>query len=112
MYFFFVYVRKNKKTDLNFAFNLRMSSKNSHYSFEGFERLSSLKLETLNISANEFNKTIMKSLGAITSIKTLALSKINLDGSYHIQGMWFDCIIPARSNYILKLSRLVHFCFH
>ena len=56
--------------------------------FIGFEGLSSLKkLEILDISGNEFNKSVIKYLGAITSLKTLILRKIELSGSFPIQGM-------------------------
>ena len=56
--------------------------------FKGSKGLSSLKkLEILDISGNKFDKSVIKSLGAITSLKTLVLRSIDLNGSFPIQGM-------------------------
>ncbi|KAF8407260.1 hypothetical protein HHK36_006387 [Tetracentron sinense] len=47
---------------------------------EGFERLSGLKrLETLNLNENSFNNSILPSLGALTSLKTLFLRANRLE---------------------------------
>ncbi|KAL6312624.1 hypothetical protein AAG906_006776 [Vitis piasezkii] len=55
--------------------------------FIGFKGLSSLKkLQILDISGNQFDK-MSKSLGSITSLKTLVLCRIGLNGSFPIQGI-------------------------
>ncbi|KAF5464158.1 hypothetical protein F2P56_014255 [Juglans regia] len=57
---------------------------------EGFEKLSTLKnLEILNLGYNFFghdNSHIVQSLGAITSLKTLNLTKNKLEGYFPAQG--------------------------
>ena len=54
--------------------------------FIGFEGLSSLKkLEIFDISGNEFDMSVIKYLGEITSLKTLILRNIELSGSFLIQ---------------------------
>ncbi|RVW75201.1 hypothetical protein CK203_061758 [Vitis vinifera] len=68
--------------------NLSANSFDGFIENEGFKGLSSLKkLEILDISGNEFDKSALKSLGAITSLKTLTISSMGLDGSFPIQGM-------------------------
>ena len=65
--------------------------------FTGFKGLSSLKkLEILDISGNEFDKSALKSLGAITSLKTLAIRSMGLDGSFPIQGMLYVHIVSSK----------------
>ncbi|KAF8407173.1 hypothetical protein HHK36_006299 [Tetracentron sinense] len=50
---------------------------------EGFERLSRLKrLEFLNLDANNFGSSILPSLGALTSLKSLSLRDNTLGGSF------------------------------
>ncbi|KAF8393135.1 hypothetical protein HHK36_021376 [Tetracentron sinense] len=52
----------------------------------GFERLSTLKrLEFLNLGGNRFNNSILQSLGALTSLKTLILIDNRLEGSFPAQ---------------------------
>ncbi|XP_057997832.1 receptor-like protein 15 isoform X2 [Hevea brasiliensis] len=54
---------------------------------EGFERLSELnKLETLDLTYNWFNNSILSSLGALTSLKSLILSRNNMRGSFPSKG--------------------------
>ncbi|CBI38973.3 unnamed protein product, partial [Vitis vinifera] len=68
--------------------NLSANSFDGFIENEGFKGLSSLKkLEILDISGNEFDKSALKSLGAITSLKTLAIRSMGLDGSFPIQGI-------------------------
>ena len=65
--------------------------------FTGFKGLSSLKkLEILDISGNEFDKSDLKSLGAISSLKTLALCSMGWDGSFPIQGMLYVYIVSSK----------------
>ena len=65
--------------------------------FTGFKGLSSLKkLEILDISGNEFDKSALKSLCAITSLKTLAICSMGLDGSFPIQGMLYVYIVSSK----------------
>ncbi|XP_058004792.1 receptor-like protein 56 isoform X4 [Hevea brasiliensis] len=54
---------------------------------EGFERLSELKkLETLDLSHNYFNDSILSSLGALTSLKSLILKSNSMEGSFPSKG--------------------------
>ena len=69
--------------------------------FTGFKGLSSLKkLEILDISGNEFDKSALKSLGTIASLKTLAICSMGLHGSFSIRGMLYVRIVS------LKLSKI------
>ena len=69
--------------------------------FTGFKRLSSLKkLEILDISGNEFDKSALKSLGTIASLKTLVLSNMGLNGSFPLQGMLYAFIISPKLSII------------
>ncbi|KAF5949373.1 hypothetical protein HYC85_011366 [Camellia sinensis] len=53
--------------------------------FAGFERLFVLgKLELLDLSHNSFNSSIIPSIGVLSSLKTLNLMGINLNGSIDI----------------------------
>ncbi|XP_059595537.1 receptor like protein 21-like [Vitis vinifera] len=66
--------------------NLSANSFDGFIENEGFKRLSSLKkLEILDISGNEFDKSALKSLGTITSLKTLAICSMGLNGSFSIR---------------------------
>ncbi|KAL6334202.1 hypothetical protein AAG906_006791 [Vitis piasezkii] len=66
--------------------NLSANSFDGFIENEGFKGLSSLKkLQILDISGNQFDKSALKSLGAITSLKTLAIRSMGLDGSFPIQ---------------------------
>ncbi|XP_034695688.1 receptor-like protein 15 [Vitis riparia] len=66
--------------------NLSANSFDGLIENEGFKGLSILKkLEILDISGNEFDRSALKSLGSITSLKTLALRSMGLDGSFPIQ---------------------------
>ena len=48
----------------------------------GFEKLSELKnLKIFNLGNNCFNNTIMKSVGNLTSLRTLILRVNNMEGS-------------------------------
>ncbi|XP_019052466.1 PREDICTED: LRR receptor-like serine/threonine-protein kinase FLS2 [Nelumbo nucifera] len=52
----------------------------------GFEQLARLeKLEFLDLSYNNFNNTMLPSLGALTSLKTLSLRSNNFSGSFDIE---------------------------
>ncbi|WJZ95266.1 hypothetical protein VitviT2T_014049 [Vitis vinifera] len=80
--------------------NLSTNSFDGFIENEGFKRLSSLKkLEILDISGNEFNKSALKSLGTITSLKTLVLSSMGLNGSFPIQEL-----VSLRNLVVLDLS--------
>ncbi|KAL7250112.1 hypothetical protein ACSBR1_012168 [Camellia fascicularis] len=58
---------------------------NSIEDIKGFERLSVLgKLELLDLSHNSFNNSIIPSIGVLSSLKTLNLMGINLNGSIDI----------------------------
>ncbi|XP_059655901.1 cuscuta receptor 1-like isoform X5 [Cornus florida] len=60
---------------------------NSFTGNEGFGRLSELKkLEVLILDTNLFNNSILPSLGAISSLKTLSLASNKLNGSIDTQG--------------------------
>ncbi|KAJ9561333.1 hypothetical protein OSB04_006493 [Centaurea solstitialis] len=49
-------------------------------------RLSRLiKLKSISLQSNEFNKSIISCLGALPSLKSLDLSNNNLGGSFPIQ---------------------------
>ncbi|XP_028127618.1 receptor-like protein 14 isoform X2 [Camellia sinensis] len=62
-------------------------SYNSIEDIKGFERLHVLgKLELLDLSYNSFNNGIIPSLGVLSSLKTLNLRGINLNGSIDIGG--------------------------
>ncbi|KAJ9693007.1 hypothetical protein PVL29_011922 [Vitis rotundifolia] len=66
--------------------NLSANSFDGFIENEGFKGLSSLKkLEILDKSGNEFDKSAIKSLGTITSLKTLAICSMGLDGSFSIR---------------------------
>ncbi|XP_010655035.1 receptor like protein 21 isoform X1 [Vitis vinifera] len=66
--------------------NLSANSFDGFIKNEGFKSLSSLKkLEILDISGNEFDKSVIKSLSTITSLKTLVLCSIGLEGSFPVQ---------------------------
>ncbi|KAK9266499.1 hypothetical protein L1049_021529 [Liquidambar formosana] len=53
---------------------------------EGFERLSILRnLEILNLDHNLFNNSVLPSLSALTSLKTLSLAGNRLEGSFPAQ---------------------------
>eukprot|EP00261_Vitis_vinifera_P036617 XP_019077860.1 PREDICTED: probable LRR receptor-like serine/threonine-protein kinase At4g36180 isoform X3 [Vitis vinifera] len=66
--------------------NLSGNSFDGFIENEGFKGLSSLKkLEILDISGNEFDKSALKSLSAITSLKTLAICSMGLAGSFPIR---------------------------
>ncbi|KAF2323211.1 hypothetical protein GH714_034184 [Hevea brasiliensis] len=60
---------------------------NGSLSLEGFERL-----EDLDISYNWFNKSILSSLGARTSLRTLKIGWNHMEGSFPIQGL---CKFPS-----------------
>ncbi|KAL6334158.1 hypothetical protein AAG906_006723 [Vitis piasezkii] len=77
--------------------NLSANSFDQFLENEGFKGLSSLKkLEILDISGNEFDKSDLKSLGAISSLKTLALCSMGWDGSFPIQGMLYVYIVSSK----------------
>ncbi|CAL5391089.1 unnamed protein product [Camellia sinensis] len=60
-------------------------SQNSIEDIKGFERLFVLgKLELLDLSHNSFNSSIIPSIGVLSSLKTLNLMGINLNGSIDI----------------------------
>ncbi|KAJ9693044.1 hypothetical protein PVL29_011956 [Vitis rotundifolia] len=66
--------------------NLSANSFDGFIKNEGFKSLSSLKkLEILDISGNEFDKSVIKSLSTITSLKTLILCSIELEGSFPVK---------------------------
>ncbi|CBI36387.3 unnamed protein product, partial [Vitis vinifera] len=75
----------NPTTELHHL-NLSANSFDGFIENEGFKGLSSLKkLEILDISGNEFDKSALKSLGTITSLKTLAICSMGLNGSFSIR---------------------------
>jgi Leucine-rich repeat (LRR) protein len=63
--------------------------KNFNRSTTGFESLSRLEnLETLDLSYNNFNMSIIESLSAIKSLKNLNLARNRITGSFPAQGMF------------------------
>ncbi|KAF8369728.1 hypothetical protein HHK36_032248 [Tetracentron sinense] len=68
------------------SLNLSSNMMSSWAENEGFGRLSRLrKLEVLDLSLNSFNNSILPSLNALSSLKTLSLGSNLLEGSAHIQ---------------------------
>nr|AMM43012.1 LRR-RLK [Vernicia montana] len=65
----------------------------------GFEKLSSLKnLKVLNLGKNCFNKSILSSVAAVTSLETLILEDLGMEGSFLSQDF----------KILSKLSKLKH----
>ncbi|RVW92059.1 hypothetical protein CK203_037119 [Vitis vinifera] len=61
--------------------------------FTGFKGLSSLKkLEILDISGNEFDKSALKSLGTITSLKTLAICSMGLMDLFPFEAFYMSTL--------------------
>ena len=61
--------------------------------FTGFKGMSgSKKLEILDITNNKLDKNAIKYLGAITSLKTLVLCRVGVNGSFPLQGILYDYI--------------------
>ncbi|KAF2283062.1 hypothetical protein GH714_043721 [Hevea brasiliensis] len=86
---------------------------------EGFERLSELKkLETLDLRHNYFNDSILSSLGALTSLKSLILKSNSMEGSFPSKGFqkleeldisynWFNNSILSSLGALTSLKSLI-----
>ncbi|KAJ9693012.1 hypothetical protein PVL29_011927 [Vitis rotundifolia] len=86
--------------------NLSANSFDGFIKNEGFKSLSSLKkLEILDISGNEFDKSVIKSLSTITSLKTPVLCGIGLKGSFPIQDSQSLSILKKLETLNLNLNK-------
>ena len=73
--------------------------------FTGFKGLSSLKkLEILDISGNEFDKSDLKSLGVISSLKTLALCSMGWIFSHSRHVICLHCFFKIKYSIFLTFN--------
>lgn len=80
---------------MHFKYNMhRFSQSFQHYIIlintllEGSRSISNMKkLQTLDLSLNKFNKSILHSLSALPSLRNLMLGSNNLSGSFPTKGM-------------------------
>lgn len=76
----------------------------------GFKSLPKLKkLEILNLGDNRFNKTIIKQLSGLTSLKTLVVSNNHIEGLFPSQGIAYSFNILSNHSTIIYFFNFIFF---